>query len=54
MAINTDVNDRVSLTISKELKNEIKTYAKEESRSLNGFIINAIKEYVKNNYSEKK
>ncbi len=54
MAINTSINDRISLTIPKDLKDEIKVYAKDESRSLNGFIVNAIKEYVKNNYPEKK
>ncbi len=41
------------LKLPKELKDRIKNIADEESRSLNSFILNAIKEYIKNNYSEK-
>lgn len=52
MAIDKSKNDRVSLTIEKELKEKVAHLAKEESRSLNSFIINSIKEYIKNNYPE--
>ncbi|CUO26913.1 Arc family DNA-binding protein [Clostridium disporicum] len=52
MAIDKNKNDRVSLTIEKELKEQCKELAELESRSLNSFIINAIKEYIKNNHKE--
>lgn len=53
MAINSEINERISLTIEKEFKDKCKRLAKEEERSLNKFIINAVKEYIKNNYSDK-
>jgi len=52
MAVDKTVNDRYSLTLEKEFKKKLQEYAKEESRTLNSFIVNALKEYVKNNYPE--
>ena len=54
MAVNQEINERISLTIEKELKEKCKVLAKSEERSLNKFIINAAKEYIKNNYNEEK
>lgn len=45
-------NEQYSLKMPKEFKNELKKLATEENRSLNGFILNAIKEYIKNNYPD--
>lgn len=53
MAIDKKKNVATSLTLPIELKSHIQELAKEESRSVNSFILNAIKEYIKNNYSEK-
>ena len=52
MVIDKSKNDRVSLTIDKQLKLQCKELAKEESRTLNSFIINAIKEYIRTNKKE--
>ena len=53
MAINTEINERISLTIEKELKDKCKELARLEERSVNKFIINALKQYIKNNYDDK-
>ncbi|MGL5713689.1 MAG: hypothetical protein ACRCXT_22045 [Paraclostridium sp.] len=53
MAIDKTKNDRLGLTIEKDLKAKVMELAKEESRSANSFVINAIKEYIKNNYNDK-
>lgn len=52
MAMNTERDARMALIVEKELKELIVKLAKEESRSANGFITNAIKEYLKNNYPD--
>ena len=48
MAIDINLNDRYTLTLNKDFKKELHEYAKEESRSLNSFIVIALKEYIKN------
>lgn len=52
MAVDKTVNDRYTLTLEKEFKKKLQEYAKEESRTLNSFIVNALKEYVKNNFDK--
>lgn len=52
MAIDKTKNTTMSLTVPIELKEKIKILAKEESRSANSFIVNAVKEYIKNNHSD--
>lgn len=44
--INKDVNMRTSLTIPKELKGKLEILAKEERRSVNNLIVNALYTYV--------
>lgn len=46
MAINTDINTRFVLTISKELKKQLEEIAKEQNRSLSNCIINILKENI--------
>lgn len=53
MAINSELNERISLTIEKDFKDKCKKLAKKEERSLNKFIINAVKEYIRNHYEDK-
>ena len=52
MAVDKNVNDRYTLTLEKEFKKQLQEYAKEESRTLNSFIVNALKVYVKNNFDK--
>jgi len=52
MAMNKETQDRITLVVDKEFKKLVMELAKEETRSTNGFIINAIKEYIKNNHSD--
>ena len=52
MAVDKTVNDRYTLTLEKEFKKQLQEYAKEESRTLNSFIVNALKVYVKNNFDK--
>ncbi len=39
MPINEDINTRINLTIPKELKRQLEAEAKEQSRSLNNYIL---------------
>lgn len=52
MAIDKTKSDRYTLTLEKDFKKQLQEYAKEESRTLNSFIVNALKEYVKNNFDK--
>ena len=46
MAINTEINTRFVLTISKELKKQLEEIAKEQNRSLSNCIINILKKNI--------
>lgn len=44
----SDKNTRTMITISKELKKQLKEIAKEENRSLNNLMVTVLKNYVDN------
>ena len=47
--INSDINTRVLITIPKELKEQLEKLAKEDNRSFSNYVVNILKEHVKNN-----
>lgn len=47
MAI-SDKNERTMVIMPKELKEELKQMAEEQSRSLSNLILNVLKDYVQN------
>lgn len=51
MAIDKNKNDRLGITVSKELHSVIKEYAKLENRKVSNFIVNAVVEYLKSKYN---
>lgn len=52
MAIDRKKNTSINLTVPIELKEECKKYAELENRTTTNFIVNAIKQYIKNTYNE--
>ena len=46
MAINTERNTRLNLTIPRELKKELEELAKAKNRTTTNLIINILKNYV--------
>ncbi|RDY29768.1 DUF1778 domain-containing protein [Romboutsia weinsteinii] len=50
MAVDRTKNDRLGITVTKELHQLIKEYAQLENRKVSNFIVNAIVEYLKSKY----
>ena len=50
MAIDKNKNDRLALTINKELHAIVKEYAAKENRKVSNFIINCVVEYLREKY----
>lgn len=46
MSINTEINTRTNVTISKELKKQLEDIAKEQNRSFNNLVVTILKDFV--------
>ena len=52
MAIDTNKNTRLALTMNRELHSIVKEYANKENRKVSNFIINCVVEYLRNKYKD--
>lgn len=54
MAINKDKNERVTITIDKELKTLIQEYAAKDTRTMTSYIIQSVKERLERDMIKEK
>ena len=54
MAINKDKNERVTITIDKELKTLIQEYAAKDTRTMTSYVIQSVKERIERDMLKEK